>query len=320
MNNNSPFVSIIVPAYNCEKTISKCLNSLLALDYPQYEVIIVDDGSTDSTPKILKDYDDKIIIIQTKNLGPSHARNIAVKQSKGEYVAFTDSDCIVDKNWLMELFKGFGDEKVVGVGGDQLSPEDEIEFGKDVQTFMKAVGFVSDYLKTHKKIIETKHNPTCNVMYKKNVLLEVGLFDENLWPGEDVEIDLKIKKIGYKLYYNPDAIVYHYRPQNIESFSKMMKRYGWAQAYLLRKHGLFRFIQLEPFLLIISLFLIIFFLVKNIKIGIGLLILFSLLTFVWLMIKAKNIRKGFIFITLFIRLLYYWNIGFVSYFFVGTNK
>ena len=314
MNNDSPFVSIIIPAYNCEKTISKCLNSLLNLNYPKYEIIIVDDGSTDSTPEILNSYHDKIIVIKTDNEGPSHARNIAVNQAKGEYVSFTDSDCIVDNNWLNELLKGFLNEKVAGVGGDQLSPDDETVFGRDVNNFMKAIGFVSDYLKLHKQIIETKHNPTCNVMYKKIILLEAGLFNEDLWPGEDVEIDLKIRKLGYTLYYNPDAIVYHYRPQNIKSFSRMMKRYGWAQAYLMRKYGLFRLVQAEPFVIIIYILLMIYSIITNSKLGNSLVILSFILLILWFLIKSKKLKKVFVYVVFFLTLIYFWNIGFFSYF------
>lgn len=320
MNNDFPFVSIIIPAYNCEKTISKCLNSLLNLNYPKYEIIIVDDGSTDSTTEILKSYQDKIVVIRTENKGPSHARNIAVNRAKGDYVAFTDSDCIVDKNWLDELLKGFLNEKVAGVGGDQLSPDDETEFGSDVNNFMKAIGFVSDYLKLHKQIIETKHNPTCNVMYKKRILLEAGLFNEDLWPGEDVEIDLKIRKLGSTLYYNPDAIVYHYRSSNIKSFSRMMKRYGWAQAYLMRKYGLFRLIQAEPFVIIIYILLMIYSIITNSKLGNSLVILSIILLIMWFLIKSKKLKKFFIYMIFFLTLIYFWNIGFFSYFLTKQKK
>ena len=113
---------------------------------------------------------------------------------------------------------------------------------------MKSVGFVADYLKMQDRLIRTRHNPTCNVMYRREVLLEAGLFDEALWPGEDVDIDLKITRLGYELYYNPGAVVWHYRPKDAGAFSRMMRRYGWAQAYLVRKYGLFRLIHYVPFL------------------------------------------------------------------------
>ena len=315
MDNNEkikdPLVSIIIPAYNCENTIGKCLDSLLKLDYPDYEIIIIDDGSTDSTPEILKQ-SPKVKTIRTQNSGPSRARNIGIKEAKGDFIAFTDADCIVDRNWIKELFRGFVSDKVAGVGGDQQSPEDETPFGKDVQDFMKFVGIVGDYMKHHMDILKTSHNPTCNVLYKKTVLLEAGLFDEALWPGEDVDIDRKIKRKGWLLYYNPNAVVQHYRPQNPGSFNKMMKRYGWAQGYLVRKYGLFRLIQMEP-LFILFLFAVFVLWISLIPETIALVcFLYFLIPFVIFLFKTRSMKKAFSYYRFTIFLLWFWNIGFIK--------
>jgi|GEM_PF-184557 len=310
--NNNPFISIVVPAYNCENTIEKCLDSLIQISYPLYEIIVIDDGSTDKTPKLLKRYKD-LTVITTKNKGPSHARNLGIKRAKGDFIAFTDSDCIVSEDWLGELLKGFIHENVAGVGGDQISPNDETPLGKTIQQFMKTVGFVSDYMKTAGKLVRTKHNPSCNVLYKKAVLLEAGMFDEKLWPGEDVEIDLKISRLGYHFYYNPKAVVFHYRPQTVRSFYKMMKRYGWAQAYLFKKYGAFRAIHYEPLALLgvfgVLLFLASmgFYLAFFSFIGISVI-----LPFVLVLSKTKNLEKTFCFSILGATLLCSWNLGFIK--------
>jgi GT2 family glycosyltransferase len=257
MNGN--FVSIIIPAYNSVRTMKKCVESVLALNYAAYEAIIVDDGSTDGTPAVLGKYKDnpKLRIIRVPNGGPSKARNMAIKEARGEFIAFTDSDCIVDREWLNNLMQGFAaDGPVVAVGGGQLSPDDETAFGRDLNDFMKKTGVVADYMKDTPAgagILETDHNPSCNVMYKKEVLQKVGFFTEDLWPGEDVELDYKIRKLGYRLMFNPAAIVFHYRPADIKSFSKMMFRYGKVQAILVRRYGFFRKIQFAPFLLLFFL-------------------------------------------------------------------
>jgi GT2 family glycosyltransferase len=94
---------------------------------------------------------------------------------------------------------------------------------------------------------QVNHVASCNAMYKRDVIEEVGGFDERLWPGEDVDLDYKVTHKGYKTAYNPKAIIAHHRPKNLKSFFNMMKRYGWAQAYLIRKYGIFRKLHYVPF-------------------------------------------------------------------------
>ena len=203
---NEPLISIIVPAHNSERTIRKCVDSLLRLDYVNYEIFVVDDGSFDKTKEILSEYKSRVNIIENRHVGPSRCRNIAVKKAKGDFLTFTDSDCIVDKNWLKELMKGFVNEKVVSTGGIQLSPEDETKFGKMVQEFFNLTGFLGGYIKNKgaEEIKRVEHNPSCNVAYRKSVFLDIGGFDENLWPSEDVDLDYRLKKRSFEFRYNPN--------------------------------------------------------------------------------------------------------------------
>ncbi|MEW6040339.1 MAG: glycosyltransferase, partial [Elusimicrobiota bacterium] len=255
-----PIISVIIPVKNGEKTIGKCLESVFNLDWPDFEVIVVNDGSTDSTAKILNDFSVKhknMKIITTPGLGPSDARNLAIKEASGEFIAFTDGDCTLDRNWPAELHNGFSNDKIAGVGGDQLSPEDDTQFGKTVAGFLKTIGFVTGYIKPAvgqssggkncpQGMPVVDHNPTCCVMYRKKIFEEAGGFYSGLWPGEDVEFDRRLSKLGYRHIYNPQAKVYHYRPQNIRSFSKMMYSYGRVQSWLVRKFGFFRKIHFVP--------------------------------------------------------------------------
>ena len=312
MKNPHPLISIIIPAYNCEETIVRCVDSILRLTWGNKEIIIIDDGSTDATPDILKGYGGYIRIIRTPNAGPSRARNIGVREATGEFIAFTDSDCIVAEDWLDELFRGFVSEKTAGVGGDQQSPADDTPFGKNIHAFMKSVGFVADYLKIQDRLIRTRHNPTCNVMYHREVLLEAGLFDEALWPGEDVDIDLKISRLGYELYYNPGAVVCHYRPKDAGAFSRMMRRYGWAQAYLVRKYGLFRLIHYVPFFTAALVGGLIALAIIKTVLFVGLSILALLFITLIFTLKTKSLKLGVYFLFLFFILLYNWNLGFAK--------
>lgn len=245
MSGAGPRVSVVVPVYNSRSTIGKCLDSLQALDHPSYEIIVLDDGSTDGTPEICERYPN-VKTIRLQRGGPSRARNIGIREATGQFIAFTDGDCVVDRDWLTELEKGFLSPEIAGVGGDQKSPSDDTAKGKLIQDFMKCIGFVTGYIKTGRSLTETEHNPSCCSMYRTKVLEEVGGFDEELFPSEDVELDLKIRKNGHKLIYNPAASVAHYRPATYTAFGRMMRRYGRSQWPLVRKYGIFRKIHLVP--------------------------------------------------------------------------
>lgn len=253
---NNPFISIIIPAKNAEKTLKKCLDSILNLNYKNFEVIAINDGSRDRTSEILNDYSFKLI--NTDGVGPSKCRNMAIKQAKGDFTALTDSDCVVDKFWLDELLKGFKEDSIIAVGGKQESPADESEFGKRVQAFISKTGFVTDYGRSSDELREMNHNPSCNVMYRKEAFDNRG-FEEGLWPLEDVEFDHRLKLAGYKMIYNPKAIVYHYRPQNLKHFNTMIYRYGLNSGYLFRKYGFFRRSQIVPFILLVFITFALFF-------------------------------------------------------------
>ncbi|MFH2070295.1 MAG: glycosyltransferase [Elusimicrobiota bacterium] len=280
-----PLISVIIPVKNSERTIEKCLVSVTGQDYPDYEIIVVNDGSTDNTGVILEKFKKNagVRIIETPGMGPSSARNMAMMSAKGEYVAFTDGDCIVDRDWLKELLNAFSPadisaeekNKIAGTGGAQLSPEDEVPFGRDVQRFMEKVGFITEYIKpgagtgqagSQGRAGQTgspryrfvEHNPTCNAMYRKDIIERVGGFQKGLWPGEDVDLDYRIRKEGYLLVFNPSAMVYHYRTSSIKKFAAMMFNYGRVQTYLVKKYGFFRKIQYLPIITLLALGLIVF--------------------------------------------------------------
>ncbi|MBU1122028.1 MAG: glycosyltransferase, partial [Candidatus Omnitrophica bacterium] len=241
-------ICVIIPVKGEGLKIAECLNSIFELDYSVFEIIVVDDGLQDNGLAAINSFNDQIKILKSDSRGPSYARNLAARQTDARFVAFTDGDCIVDKSWLKELMRGFSKfPDAVACGGRQLLPQDAEEFEKKVYLFMKKVGFITDYMnKREDDIIEVNHNPSCNVIYKKDVFLREGGFLEGLWPGEDVELDYRLRRKGYKMLFNPRAIVYHYKPKNMADFSRMMYRYGEAQGMLVRKYGLFRKIHFIP--------------------------------------------------------------------------
>jgi len=138
---------------------------------------------------------------------------------------------------------------------------------------MRKAGFISDYSRAIKgdSIVTVNHNASCNVMYRRDIFLKEGGFLEGLWPGEDVELDYRLKKSGYKLVFNPRAVVYHYRPKDVRSFLRMMYRYGSVQGLLVRRYGIFRRMQIMPFFVLLLTSFLIFATIKSLFFGLALI-------------------------------------------------
>lgn len=249
-------VSIVIPTKNDEKWIEKCLNSIKNLEFRDYEVIIVDGCSSDRTVEIAKRFDCRIIFEDKGTI--SYARDLGVKHAKGDFIAFTDADCVVAKDWIDELLKYFNDEKIAAVGGPNLTPEDDSEFGKcvgDVLFFLSKAG--ARYGFESEDVREIYHNPTCNVMYRKRVLEEVGGFNHRLITVDDEELDYRIRKRGYRILFNPKAIVWHYRRQNWKSFAKMAWNYGIGRIQAVKLHPeMLRFFYFIPTTIILIVFIL----------------------------------------------------------------
>lgn len=310
MKHDAPKISVVIPVYNCERTIGGCLDGIIAQDYPNFEVIVVDDGSTDQTAGICRTYADiKMICVQ--NGGPSRARNIGATMATGEILVFTDGDCLAEPGWLTELARGFAQPGTAGVGGDQKSPEDETLFGRRVQGILKQLGVVTYYTQIVSVMVETPHNPSCNAAYLQRVFEEVGGFDEGLWPGEDVDLDIRIRRQGYTLIYNPAAVVRHYRPGTYGGFSRMMRRYGASAWQLFRRYGFFRFLQYEPFILLMGLLLLAILAVWN-PWSVLLVCIPWLIVYLWFLIKTREIVTSFFSVILFALILVNWNWGFFT--------
>jgi cellulose synthase/poly-beta-1,6-N-acetylglucosamine synthase-like glycosyltransferase len=209
-----PFISIIIPAKNEERLIHSCITSLKQLDYPHenYEIIIVDGLSADRTADVARALGARVISNARQTVSPG--RNIGFENAKGDLIAFTDADCIVDKYWLSNCVKYFEkDSQVACVGGPNLTPADESNFGK-------AVGFVFDqpvfaagsiHARELKEVKEVSSIPGCNAIYRQSVLARVMPLDESMLTADDTLLNREILDLGYKLLYTPDVRVYHYR-------------------------------------------------------------------------------------------------------------
>lgn len=232
-----PFFSVIIPTRNVEWCLERCLKSLVKIDYPKdkYEIIIADSDSEDKTREIAKKYGTIAVSGYPKTI--SGCRNKGFEIAKGKFIAFSDADCVFDKNWLKNSLKYFKNEKVAGVGGINITPEDETDFGK-------AVGFVlnqplftagSVYARVLKEAKEVKSIAGCNAIYKREALKKVLPLDGNSL-AEDYLMNQKVRELGYKIFYTPDTIVWHYRRPDPGKFFKQMKHYGFCRAKLGREN------------------------------------------------------------------------------------
>lgn len=245
-------ISIVIPTKNNGDVLEKCLGSIEGLDYPadEVEVLIVDGHSTDNTVEIARKYRCKVIFEDRGTI--SYARDIGVQDARGEFIAFTDADCVVDINWLRNLIKHFGDKEVMSVGGPNITPEDDTEFVRcvgDVLFFLSKPG--ARYGLNVDEVIEIFHNPTCNVMYRRWVLEAVGGFNHDLITCDDEELDYRIGELGHRILYTPDAIVYHYRRSTWKKFMKQAYNYGIGRMQAIRLHrGMGRVFHFVPSLII----------------------------------------------------------------------
>lgn len=251
-------ISVIIPAYNEEEVIEECLESLSRQTYSDYQVCLIDDQSSDRTKEIIQSfverYPNRFQLFEYGKVGPGKARNLTAGKLKSEYFAFTDADCVVSENWLENLSQCFQDTNVGSAGGPQLAHPNSNAFQRNLESFFQALSYLIDFYKAPKQMIcETAHNPLCNVIYRREVFQLLNGFREDLFPGEDLEMDQRVLKSGYKILYHPQALVYHHRPKNIQEFRKMMFAYGRAQGKLVREMGIQRVLQAIGFIFLSGL-------------------------------------------------------------------
>lgn len=219
---------MIVPTYNNEQIIERCVESLLAIEYPEKEIIFVDDGSTDGTVEVIRKMGGNVIEIE--HGGPAKARNVGVKNSTGDIVVFLDSDCIVRPRWLWGFVDRFTDD--IGVVGGSLKPASLDRVSEVFEQYRR------DRLYGKKEKI-IKVLPSCNMGVKREVLDAVGGFDEDFKYAstEDYDLCLRIVDKGYKILFVPCIEVLHMHSQTWGGVFNRAYIHGHEGVLLRKKRG-----------------------------------------------------------------------------------
>lgn len=228
-----PKASVVVCSYNGAKTLDRCLESLKHVDYPDYEVVLVDDGSKDNTQDIAAKHP-WIVNIRQENKGLSFARNVGARAAKGNVIVYTDSDCMADPDWLYYLVGTLLSGDYAGVGGPNISPPAE----NWVQACVSAApGGPSHVLLTD---VVAEHIPGCNMAFHRWAFEQVGGFDpEYRKAGDDVDFCWRLQSSGGVIAFSPAAIVWHYRRFSLGAFKKQQEGYGEAESMLRFQHLVF---------------------------------------------------------------------------------
>ncbi len=225
-----PKVSIVVASYNGGRTLPACLNSLVHLNYPNYEIVLVDDGSTDDTAKIASHYP-AVRTIHQANQGLSAARNAGIAAATGELIAFTDSDCRADEDWLYYMVGDLLKTDAAAIGGHNFPPAED--------NWIAGAVAASPGGPAHVMLDDrnAEHIPGCNMMFWKWALEEIKGFDAQYRAaGDDVDVCWRLLQQGRRIAFSHAGFVWHYRRNTITSYLRQQRGYGVAEALLRYKH------------------------------------------------------------------------------------
>lgn len=288
-----PKVSIVVIEKNETRHIEKCLDSLLSQTHPYIEIIVVDGNSTDGTKEIIsQEYskDERIKLVIEPGLGFAHARNVGVRSSSGEIIAFTGGNEFAQRDWVEKLVKSFVKRKVVGVYGCTLVPKEDS-------------GFLTNFCKFKRCKTASETQPErgrfgrgTNMAFTKHVIEEIGLFDEWLCDTDDAEFAWRVTR-KYKIVYEPSAVIFH---QDGEWRSwKAFVRYLWrpmvGQGQAVYKNGIFDYSPKTTALYVLPIVLLVLLLLllinREVAAFVSLLILLPLGLLGFVVVDAVRFRN-----------------------------
>jgi cellulose synthase/poly-beta-1,6-N-acetylglucosamine synthase-like glycosyltransferase len=298
----SPIISFIIPVLNEEKTITKCLDSILEIDYPNdnKEIIFALGKSTDRSNEIIKDYQsrypDMIRTYENPTGNTAIGRNICIDKSTGQYLMNYSAHATAKKNLLKILLKKLTNSKenLASVGCANISPEKQNFVGKTASAvFSSFIGGKNVFVQNAEFTEERFTDHISFALYKKEPVIEVGKFDPEFWCGQDAELDLRLIQKGYKILFTPETKVYHFKRSTLKALYRQMYRYGIARAKMIKKHPktmkIFHLIGTVFVIGIIGIVLLTLFHIISFWFIIGFMILYVLSSMVSTALVTKNI-------------------------------
>jgi len=293
------FYSIIIPSYNRVDEILECLESLNSITFSidKFEVIVVDDGSTDATIAFLKDYEQNAefnFSYYTKaNQGPGSARNLGMQNARGDFFIFIDSDVTVPKKWLTHIDRELNEENAEAFGGPD-------SFRKDFSPLLKAINYsMTSFITTgglrgkKGKKLAKFYPRSFNMGLSRSLWEKIGGFG-NLRHGQDIEFSNRIIKSNAKVIFIEAAYVYHKRRTNFRRFFRQVFNWGIARINLYKiDKSMLEFLHAAPAIvtLMILLVIVLAFIFKPVLILFIAGLIVSLLLLIYSMIDSMKLYK-----------------------------
>ena len=219
-------VSIIIPYYKNYKNLVECVSACLELDYPEYEVIVVTNVS-------LKFSDQRVRVVLTDKVGQADKRDVGIANAFGEICAFIDDDASPRRDWIKNAVRYFEDPEIAAVGGPGVTPKNDNLLqrasGAIYSSFIGSGPLSYRYVPKKHRYVDDY--PAYNLLVRKSILNEVSGFKTKFRSGEDTQLSLKIIKLGKKILYSPDVVVYHHRRPLFVSHLRQVRTYGLHRAY-----------------------------------------------------------------------------------------
>ena len=225
MDENT-LVSVIIVNYNGKNHLEKCLESLMKINYNNYEIILVDNNSSDGSIQFIEKFYPSIRLIKLKdNLGFAEPNNIAVKESKGDLVLFLNNDTTVDPNFISEMIKVIkNDPKIAICQSLLLKPDGTVDSSGD---FLTTLGRAYSSKEKPEQVREIFSPRGASMLVKKNIFIELGGFDKKFFATfEDVDLGWRAWIAGYRVLIVPKSVVYHVGGQTLTKMEDQISFHG----------------------------------------------------------------------------------------------
>lgn len=244
--------SIIIPVYNRPIEVEELLDSLLEQDYDNFELIIVEDGSTEPSLEVIKRYQDRLNIqyFFKENTGPGDSRNYGMAKATGDYIVLFDSDCLIPSNYFREVEKGLNVRKLDAFGGPDAAHESFSDVQKAINYAMTSF-FTTGGIRGKEKNLDKFTPRSFNMGVSKEVYEKVGGFSD-VHPGEDPDWSYRIMDEGFTTGLIPKAYVYHKRRIDFKKFRLQVYKFGVVRNILMQWHPT----KFKPVFLLPTLFLL----------------------------------------------------------------